>query len=74
MVRETAGGSDAPSPLSALLQDLASPGAVVMQVALEGVLALAKLLFCPGTGWSGGPRVTAPAASKDGRFKGISGV
>lgn len=41
-----------------------------MQVALEGVPALAKLLFLPGHGESGGPQVTAPAASRVGSFEG----
>lgn len=45
-------------------------GAAAMQAALEGVPALAELLFCLGMGESGRPRVTAPAASREGRFKG----
>lgn len=45
-------------------------GVAAMQAALEGVPALAKLLFCLAAEGSGGPRVAAPFASGDRRFKG----
>lgn len=69
-VGEAVGGRDAPAPLSALLQDSASLGSGCNAGGFGRGPRLAKLLFCLAAEGSGGPRVTAPSASGDRRFKG----